>query len=422
MNILSCLLFEVDNGKMPTEQYGKSITKSKSKGNENMRKFLKIFSAQSLFTVPISYVAKILFSAKLLFSLFWGGMLSIFLCGCGAAQPVLCRYTDTAMGTVIQQTLYASDEGTADVVSDAIKTLLGQMEEQELSWRLETSEIYAANSTAGSKEGYLLSDEMTRVIIECLDLSQKAEGAFDVTIGSVVRLWNIDSWTAGGQAGDYILPQRELLQQELGNCGYEKLALKPEASGENGEILQARVFLPAGMQLDLGAVGKGMALDRILDRLKASKISGAVISVGGSVLTYGEKPDHTDWKVGIVNPLDTAEYIGILSLKGQWCVSTSGDYERYVEVDGVRCHHIIDPATGMPADSAVHSVTILTKDGLLSDALSTACFVLGTEKGMELARQYGAEALFVTTEGKIAMTEGMESFFSSAGQSDRGKR
>lgn len=381
-----------------------------------MRMFSKIFSEQIIFS------AQVKFAAKIKFALLSGGLLSIFLCGCGAAQPMLCRYTDTAMGTMIQQTLYAPDEGTADSVSGAIMSLLGQMEEQELSWRLETSEIYAANSMAGSKEGYLLSKEMTYVIMECLDLSQRSEGAFDVTIGSVVRLWNIDGWTAGGQEETYVLPGRELLRQELGNCGYEKLVLEPETSGENGEILQARVFLPAGMQLDLGAAGKGLALDRILDRLRDSKISGAVISVGGSVLTYGEKPDHTDWKVGIMNPLDTAEYIGILSLKGQWCVSTSGDYERYVEVDGVRCHHIIDPATGMPADSSVHSVTILTKDGLLSDALSTACFVLGTEKGMELARQYGAEALFVTTEGEIEMTEGMESFFSSAGQSNRGRR
>lgn len=369
-----------------------------------MRKFSKIFSAQ------------ILFAAQIIFVLFWGGLLSIFLCGCGAAQPALFRYTDTVMGTVTQQTLYAPDEGTADLVSDAVMSLLDQMEEQELSWRLETSEIYAANSTAGSKEGYLMSDEMTCVMEKCLDLSQRSEGAFDVTIGSVVRLWNIDSWTAGEQAGDYVLPERELLQRALGCSGYEKLGLEPEVSGENGEILQARFFLPAGMQLDLGAAGKGLALDRILDGLRDSKISGAVISVGGSVLTYGEKPDHTDWKVGVVNPLDTAEYIGILSLKGQWCVSTSGDYERYVEVDGVRCHHIIDPATGMPADSAVHSVTILTREGLLGDMLSTACFVLGPGKGMELARQYGAEALFVTTEGETVMTEGMESFFSPSGQ------
>lgn len=353
--------------------------------------------------------------SKIFSVMFLAGLLGIFCCGCGIRQPVSCQYADTAMGTVVRQTLYAPDKETADSVSGSIMTILNRMEEQELSWRLETSEVYAVNGTAGSGEGYLMSKEMTRVIVECLDLSQKAEGAFDVTIGSVVRLWNIDNWAAGGQTGDYTLPERELLRQALGNCGYEKLRLEPEVPGENEEMMQARIFLPAGMQLDLGAVGKGLALDRILDRLGDSGISGAVISVGGSVLTYGQKPDNTDWKVGVVNPMNPAEYIGILTLKGQWCVSTSGDYERYVEVDGVRCHHIIDPATGMPADSAVHSVTILTKNGLLSDALSTACFVLGTEKGLELAQQYGAEALFVTKEGETVMTDGMESYFSFAG-------
>lgn len=337
--------------------------------------------------------------------------LVLFVCGCGARPSVPYQYTDTAMGTVVRQTLYASDEKVAASVSDAIMLLLNQMEEQKLSWRLEASEVYAANKTAGSIEGYLLSEEMTCVIEECMDLSRKSDGAFDVTLGPVVRLWNIDSWAAGAQTEDYILPEPALLRRTRDNCGYEKLELKPEISGENGEILQSRVFLPEGMQLDLGAVGKGFAMDMILDRLKGGEIGGAVISLGGGVLTYGEKPDNTDWKIGILNPLDTTEYIGILSLKGQWCVSTSGDYERYVEVDGVRYCHIINPATGMPADSGVRSVTILTKEGLLSDALSTACFVLGAGKGMELARQYGAEALFVTADGEIVMTEGMEKYF-----------
>ncbi len=353
---------------------------------------------------------------KIFSAILTGGLSGIFLCGCGAQQPVPCQYADTAMGTVVRQTLYAPDEGTADSVSDSVMALLDQMEEQELSWRLETSEVYAVNETAGSGEGYLLSSDMTRVIDECLSLSRKSEGAFDVTIGAVVRLWNIDSWSAGGQAANFIPPEKTLLRQTLKNSGYDKLKLKPEVYGENGEILRARIFLPAGMQLDLGAAGKGLAMDRILDRLRNSGISGAVISVGGGVLTYGEKPDSTDWKVGIVNPRDPAEYIGILSLKGQWCVSTSGDYERYVESDGSRYHHIIDPATGIPADSGVRSVTVLTREGLLSDALSTACFVLGAGKGMELAQQYGAEALFVTAEGEIVMTEGMENLFVPAGR------
>ena len=137
------------------------------------------------------------------------------------------------------------------------------------------------------------------------------------------------------------------------------------------------------------------------------KITGATIAVGGSVLTYGEKPDGSSWKVGIVNPRETSYYVGILEVDGQWCISTSGDYERYVEVDGIRYHHIIDPDTGYPADSGVTSVTVLTKDGFLSDALSTACFILGKDAGMKLAESYGAEVLFVEKDGTVSMTEGM---------------
>ena len=129
------------------------------------------------------------------------------------------------------------------------------------------------------------------------------------------------------------------------------------------------------------------------------------------MLTFGEKPDGSDWKVGIANPADPSERIGVLTLEGQWCISTSGDYERYVEADGVRYHHIIDPATGYPADSGVSGVTVLTKDGFLSDALSTACFILGPEKGMALASQYGAEVLFVNRDSSILMSDGMKKYF-----------
>ncbi len=171
------------------------------------------------------------------------------------------------------------------------------------------------------------------------------------------------------------------------------------------------------MQLDLGAVGKGLALSRILELLEEEpEVSGAVVYLGGSVLTYGSRLDGGSWKIGIADPSDPSSSVGILTLEGQWCVSTSGDYERYVERDGVRWHHILDPATGLPADSGVRSATILSRDGLLGDGLSTACFILGPEKGLELAGEYGAEVLFILDDGEFVMSEGMEAFFSEAGR------
>ena len=232
---------------------------------------------------------------------------------------------------------------------------------------------------------------------------RSSEGAFDITLGSLTGLWNIDRWASEG-VQEVSLPSGEEVKEALSLCGSEKLKLE---SGPG-----ARLFMPEGMRLDLGAVGKGVALSRLRTLLEERpEVSGAVISLGGSILTYGVKPDGSPWRVAITNPFDTAENVGILSLEGQWCVSTSGDYERYVEADGVRYHHILDPATGYPADTRVRGVSILSKDGLLSDALSTACFILGPEKGMELAGRYGAEALFVMEDGELILSEGMKRYF-----------
>lgn len=334
----------------------------------------------------------------------------VIVCGaCGreeAASDIAARqYVDTAMGTVIQQTLYCGSEEAAEEFFGEVMGLLETLEGDLLSWRLEGSEVYRVNAEAGREEGIVLSRELWDILEQCLEVYRDSEGAFDVTIGPVVRLWNIDQWAAGRQEGEFQLPEPEELRQALAGCGSDRLKT------EEGE--QPRLFMPEGMQLDLGAAGKGLALSKLGDLLERNpEISGAVISLGGSILTYGKKPDGSTWKVGIMNPADTSSNVAILSLEGQWCVSTSGDYERYAEVDGVRYHHILDPKTGYPADSGVRGVTILAKDGLISDALSTACFILGAEKGMELAEKYGAEALFVLENGEIVMTRGMEKYLS----------
>ena len=314
----------------------------------------------------------------------------------GSAQPV--RSTDTAMGTIIQQTVYAGENGQ-EVTEDILRQI-SDLEKDTLSRRMESSEIYQINALAGAEGGTELSGPLQEMLEQSLSVSEASDGAFDITMGSVVELWDIDEW-AGMDSEDYELPTEKEILDALNNTGYEKIVLQNN-----------RIFLPAGMQLDLGAVGKGIALDEIRSFLDGREdVSGAVISAGGSILTYGKKPDGTSWKVAVVNPLNPAESIGYLSVEGKWCVSTSGDYERYVEKDGVRYHHILDPATGYPADGGVSSVTILSENGLLSDALSTACFVLGEEKGSRLAEQYGVEALFVNHEGKIYMTDGMEKYF-----------
>ena len=323
----------------------------------------------------------------------------LFCCGCGRGTPRKHESADVAMGTVVHLILY--DAGDGEARAREIVSLVRKLEEERLSRRLPGAEIYEVNQTAGAAEGCPLSPKLEETVAECLKIWERSEGAFDITMGEIVSLWDIDGWAAGERTGEFAPPGEEVLRDALARSGSGRLGL------EDG-----RLFLPEGVSLDLGAVGKGIAMDEILLLLQDEKeITGAIISVGGSVLTYGEKEKGSAWKVGIRDPFDEASSAGILTLEGQWCISTSGDYERYAEKDGVRYHHILDPADGCPADSGVAGVTVLSRDGFLSDALSTACFILGPEKGIPLAESFGAEVLFIGKDGSLEMSGGMEKYW-----------
>lgn len=333
----------------------------------------------------------------------------LFLGGCG--QKMECEKSiDTAMGTVISQTVYVTGNPTTTTnsktngkITDIILQKLNDLEQKELSWRLESAEVACINADAGAGPT-TVSPAMAEWLERCLKVSEESAGAFDVSIGLLSRLWDIDAWAAE-YPQDYELPEQEEIAQALAAAGWQKIRLESQAEG-------TLVSIPAEMQLDLGAVGKGVALDEIRGVLEEhEEVRGAVISVGGSILIYGSKPEGGTWQIAVTDPLDPAKSVGVLTLDGGYCVSTSGDYERYVEVDGVRYHHILDPRTGSPARSDVAGVTIVTKDGFLSDALSTACFVLGQEEGQKLLEKYDAEGLFVDHEGKVTMTEGIRQYF-----------
>ncbi len=325
-------------------------------------------------------------------------VLSFVLYGCGPSA-VKVSNAGTGMGTIVQTTLYVYDEDTGNTVWTDINDCLSA-EEEWMSWRLEDSEIARINAAAGTEKGYEVQEELAVLLGEILEVSEKSDGALDVTIGSITQMWNLDSW-AKGREEDFQVPVKEEIEKQLSFTGYDKVKIEKDT-----------VYLPAYMQLDLGAVGKGIVCDSIGDYLRTQEgVTGAVITVGGSVVTYGSRPDGRNWMVAIAHPREEGAYLGALSLQGEQYVATSGDYERYVEKAGERYHHILDPATGYPADSGLCSVTIVSDSGLLSDALSTACFVLGKEKGLALVEEFDAEALFVTNHQELVMTEGMESIF-----------
>ena len=323
--------------------------------------------------------------------------------------------TDFVMSTVLSEKIY----GTKDVTQD-IKEELDKLEKEQLSWREDSSVVSKINVDAQKGTKTKLDSDMTSWVEASLELAKRSNGAFDPTIGRLTRLWNIE--------GDNPkVPSKQEIKNTLKDTGYTKIHLeKVETQNtattkknvdkdikDNTDEAVSSIYIEDQCTLDLGAVGKGIACDVAQNYLKQQKeVSGAVIAVGGSILLYGSKADGTNWNVAVQNPRgQDGEAMGVLSLSGTTNVSTSGDYEKYFMQNGKRYHHILDPSTGYPAESGLISVTVVSDNGLLSDGLSTACFVLGKEKGQKLLETYGAEGIFIDQNKKVTVTKGLKDKF-----------
>lgn len=287
--------------------------------------------------------------------------------------------SEIAMGTVVTQRIYGGSDADADAVTVAIAAL-----EADISRYIEMSSVAELN-----RSGYADSAVLADVIRTCGAVSAASNGAFDITVGELTRLWDFDN---GGS-----LPQDSDIQAALGGIGYANLTV-------DGDVVTAA----ADTVVDLGAVGKGAACDAARAVLESRGVPGAIISVGGSVLAYGSRNAAGDkWRISVRHPRNPDAYIGVIEIKSG-CVSTSGDYEKCFEADGARYHHLLDPATGYPAHSGLASVTVVCESGLLSDALSTACFILGTEKSLPLLDAYGAGAIFVAEDLTVTVVGDVE--------------
>ena len=224
--------------------------------------------------------------------------------------------------------------------------------------------------------------------------------------------------TANNTTNNVVKDTTNNTADNIANNTADNTTLNEETSETTGKKTStdetvSSIYIEDQCTIDLGAVGKGIACDVAQNYLKKQKeVSGAVIAVGGSILLYGTKTDGTNWNVAVQNPRgQDGEAMGVLSLSGTTNVSTSGDYEKYFMQDGKRYHHILDPSTGYPAESGLISVTVVSDNGLLSDGLSTACFVLGKEKGQKLLETYGAEGIFIDQNKKVTVTKGLKDKF-----------
>lgn len=309
---------------------------------------------------------------------YWCLFLTVLLLGgCGQRPHEKQIY---AMDTVMTLTVWG--DGTAP---ETLGRFL-QDADNQLSVTKEASLVSRLNRG----ETVTPEDELYRLLQEASQLGAATGGRLDICLYPVTRLW-------GFTTGQYQIPSEEARKQALSHTGNHQLIL------ENGT---AR--LEPGAQMDLGAVAKGWAGRHCVGLLEENpRVRCALLALGGNIQTYGTKPGNKPWRIGIQEPGGSG-LAGLLEITGTWAIVTSGGYQRYFEEQGKVYTHIIDPSDGCPVNNDLASVTVVCKDGLRADGLSTALSVMGLEKAAEFWKKTGDfEAVLIGTDGTIYTTSGL---------------
>ena len=285
--------------------------------------------------------------------------LIVCLSGCTKALPPQTRL---AMGTVCTINIY--EQGTEKLYAELFDCL--QLLDEEFSTTNSSSEISHINAQAGIAP-VVVTDDVRQIIQVSLAFARLTDGAFDPTVGPLVKLWGINT-------DDARVPSQQEIDTALSLVDYKKVDIT-----ENTVYLQEK-----GMRLDLGAIVKGYAADRLASIMTKRNVKRAIINLGGNIYVYGTKKDGSDWGVGVKNPDSPEGQPAIILQLPASSVVTSGVYERFFIQDGIRYHHILDPKTGYPVHNSLTSVSIVCASSTVADALSTSLFIMGKDAGFSL--------------------------------------
>lgn len=318
-------------------------------------------------------------------TLAWG--MAMLLTVAMPAQAEWVRVSGTAMTTAIEMEFWTEDPAVASEAGDAVLALFDRIDRQMSRYR-EDSELSRVNREAANGP-VEVSDSLFTVLQQALRISELSHGAFDISFGSIGYLYD---FRARQQPSD------EELAEGLAKVNYRSVVLDPSANTVR--------FLDEGVRLDLGGIAKGYTVDRGIDILKSFGIRHARLSAGGDLRLLGDKRGKP-WIVGIRDPRSESRNAMVLPLTNV-AVSTSGDYERFFFDDNnERVHHILSPETGKPV-KGVQSVTILGDDSITTDGLSTAVFVLGAAKGLEMVnRLKGIDAVIIDEQRQVHYSDGL---------------
>jgi len=317
----------------------------------------------------------------------------LLLCGCNNSTQSISRQT-FAMDT------FMTIEVWGDNAEQASEDALAEIERIDKLWDIGSSdsEISQLNSNSDAS----VSDDTIEVIGRAATLYEETNGSIDITVYPLMELWGFTSQ-------NYKVPDCKDINACLSHIGMSNISIDKESN---------TVKLSNGAKLDFGCVAKGYTSDTIKNILLKDGINSALLNLGGNIYAIGSKINGQDWVIGIENPdadiFSGSNYIGAVSLSDKALV-TSGDYKRFFIEDGQKYHHIMNPQTGYPADSGLISVSIVSSDGTLADALSTALFVMGKEKALAYWSEHSNsfDAILVEKDGTITVTEGLKDTFKS---------
>ena len=300
--------------------------------------------------------------------------------GSGQKQELkLFKKASLSMGTVFETTIYAPDKYIAEKTFNKVFQEINRLDYLMSNYKKES--VLSELNRNASAEPTNCNKELASVIEQSLQYSDITDGAFDITIGPLMKKWGF--FKKKGR-----IPGKEELESALESVSYKSIIIEEKtikSLAKNPGTVKTVFFKNPGTQIDLGGIGKGYAVDRAISVLKQNGINSALINFAGNIYTFGTPPGKDSWVIGLQHPRESEGILGTFEIKDK-AVSTSGDYENFFTIEGKRYSHIIDPRTGNPVKGIV-SVTIVTGNATRADALSTGIFVLGLTKGIELIEQ-----------------------------------
>ncbi|MBS4462598.1 FAD:protein FMN transferase [Aerococcaceae bacterium zg-B36] len=301
--------------------------------------------------------------------------------------------SESLLHTAIQIQIYhENQEAVMDKAIDYIKRM-----EKLMTTNLEGSDVYRINQAAG-KEAVKVAPETFEVIKKALEMSELSGGKFDITIGAVSNLWRIGS-------EDARVPEQSEIDAGLQKIDYKKVTLD--------EKNQTVKLEEEGMTIELGGISKGYIGSGIVKYFAEAGITTAIVNLGGNVVVMGTSPANDEgWNVGVQDPDEVrGAVVGSRRIK-DYAIITSGIYERFLEKDGVKYHHILDPKTGYPLENDISGVTVFAPTSVDGDALSTTLFLFGIKEGIEFVEKLdGVEAVFIDKNHGVHITSGLKDSF-----------